>query len=351
MEDGKVCCNTINDIIESVALEETGIAHILNAEGEKIQKALELAQNVDDLLKINCSVQNTITNITNLECALFNKIKTIINVDCNDCPVVEKGCIIVKVCVCNTSQPLANISVKIYNQSSVLVGSGVTNTNGIYSLCALKNGVYTVVVKDLVTQQTQTFTATITNAEKEITIKTCFERPCENGIGLCVYDCKSKRPLANIDVKLYDSNNVLIDQKLTNSEGKYIKLGLAFGVYRLVVTNTKTGDFKEITVTLNSENRFVETEVCFNTCINNEVNIEGVVTDQYGKPLCNANVFAQGLGRQQTRTDKCGRYAIKNLKICNEFSIYAVCNNCSSVVYFNGNPTKKSYNYNIKIKI
>lgn len=32
----------ITDIIESVALEQTAISHILNAEGEKIQKVLEI---------------------------------------------------------------------------------------------------------------------------------------------------------------------------------------------------------------------------------------------------------------------------------------------------------------------
>lgn len=30
----------ISDIIESVALEQTGLSHILNAEGEKIQKVV-----------------------------------------------------------------------------------------------------------------------------------------------------------------------------------------------------------------------------------------------------------------------------------------------------------------------
>lgn len=35
-------CQAITDIIESVALEQTALSHILNAEGEKIQKVLEI---------------------------------------------------------------------------------------------------------------------------------------------------------------------------------------------------------------------------------------------------------------------------------------------------------------------
>ncbi|MEG1751671.1 MAG: hypothetical protein RR140_00580 [Clostridia bacterium] len=75
-----------NNVIESIALEETGLAHILNAEGEKLQKALELATCVDDLLKINCSVQSTIMDVTSLEIMLYNKLKTACCCDCCPCP-------------------------------------------------------------------------------------------------------------------------------------------------------------------------------------------------------------------------------------------------------------------------
>ncbi|MEG2454037.1 MAG: hypothetical protein RSB20_04145, partial [Clostridia bacterium] len=51
----------INDLIESVALEETGLSHILNAEGEKIQAFVAMpGVTPDQLLAVNASVQATI---------------------------------------------------------------------------------------------------------------------------------------------------------------------------------------------------------------------------------------------------------------------------------------------------
>lgn len=62
------------DVITSVALTETALAHILNAEGEKIQKALASTDNIDDLLAINHSINQTLINVTHLEHVLFAKL-------------------------------------------------------------------------------------------------------------------------------------------------------------------------------------------------------------------------------------------------------------------------------------
>lgn len=67
-------CNNIEDVIESVALMETALAHILNAEGEKIQKAVKIACNCCDLIKVNESVAKTISNATILEQLLVEKL-------------------------------------------------------------------------------------------------------------------------------------------------------------------------------------------------------------------------------------------------------------------------------------
>lgn len=66
-------CN-LCEIIESIALIETALAHILNAEGEKIQKAVKIACNCNDLICVNDSVAKTITNITMLEQILTEKL-------------------------------------------------------------------------------------------------------------------------------------------------------------------------------------------------------------------------------------------------------------------------------------
>ena len=66
----------ISDLIESVALQETGLSHILNAEGEKIQAIVALpGVTPDQLLAVNTSVQNTINAISRLEMILHSKLE------------------------------------------------------------------------------------------------------------------------------------------------------------------------------------------------------------------------------------------------------------------------------------
>lgn len=66
----------ISDIIESVALEQTALSHILNAEGEKIQKFLTLpAVTADQLLAVNASVDGMVKSIFRLETILHMKLE------------------------------------------------------------------------------------------------------------------------------------------------------------------------------------------------------------------------------------------------------------------------------------
>lgn len=64
----------ISDIIESIALQETGLSHILNAEGEKIQKIVATAETAEELLAVNSSVESMINAVTRLEMVLQGKL-------------------------------------------------------------------------------------------------------------------------------------------------------------------------------------------------------------------------------------------------------------------------------------
>lgn len=68
----------ITDIIESIALEETALSHILNAEGEKIQKVVATATTQDQLLAVNASVQSMVNAVTRLEMVLQAKLELLI---------------------------------------------------------------------------------------------------------------------------------------------------------------------------------------------------------------------------------------------------------------------------------
>lgn len=65
----------ITDIIQSIALEQTALGHIINAEGEKIQKAIALNLSDDEMIQINESVEDMIKSITTLEMVLQAKLE------------------------------------------------------------------------------------------------------------------------------------------------------------------------------------------------------------------------------------------------------------------------------------
>ncbi|XMB85929.1 hypothetical protein RJG79_11075 [Mycoplasmatota bacterium WC44] len=68
----------IADVIESIALEEVGLAHVINAEGEKIQKGVEIACTVDELVKVNMSVNQTLKNVSKIQMLLQFKLEEIL---------------------------------------------------------------------------------------------------------------------------------------------------------------------------------------------------------------------------------------------------------------------------------
>lgn len=71
---GKRACA---DIIESIALQEAALAHILNAEGEKLQKIISEESDPCAILKTNESVQKTIVYATHLEQLLYDKLESV----------------------------------------------------------------------------------------------------------------------------------------------------------------------------------------------------------------------------------------------------------------------------------
>ena len=81
------CC-AASSLLQSSALEETAISHILNAEGEKLQKAISLSCDLKDLIEINKAVGDMVDKLTTLETILKTKldfIKPILD-DCDKKP-------------------------------------------------------------------------------------------------------------------------------------------------------------------------------------------------------------------------------------------------------------------------
>ncbi len=79
-------CQAVTDIIESVALEQTALSHILNAEGEKLQAVIAFDETkTEDLLKVNKSVQSMVNAIARLELILQSKLELFSDCLCEEC--------------------------------------------------------------------------------------------------------------------------------------------------------------------------------------------------------------------------------------------------------------------------
>lgn len=78
-------CQAITDIITSVALEQTALSHIINAEGEKIQKIVASSQSAEEMLAVNKSVRDMVGSITRLEMVLQGKLELFEDCLCDEC--------------------------------------------------------------------------------------------------------------------------------------------------------------------------------------------------------------------------------------------------------------------------
>ena len=70
----------VTDLLESIALEETALSHMPNAEGEKLQTLL--AQEPAEccrIVEVNESVVNMVSAVSNLELILKDKLELVAN--------------------------------------------------------------------------------------------------------------------------------------------------------------------------------------------------------------------------------------------------------------------------------
>ena len=74
---------SVGNIIESIALEESAIAHILNAESEKLQTIINMSDvSAQQLLAANKSVKNAVDTVIQLENALLSKLNIFSDMIC-----------------------------------------------------------------------------------------------------------------------------------------------------------------------------------------------------------------------------------------------------------------------------
>lgn len=84
--------DVLNIIITSIAMEELSLAHILNAEGEKLQYVLGTLGNknpgeitICDIMAVNKSIQKTLKEVIKTELLLELKLEDVIELEENGC--------------------------------------------------------------------------------------------------------------------------------------------------------------------------------------------------------------------------------------------------------------------------
>jgi hypothetical protein len=80
----------INLLLTSIAIEELSLAHIMNAEGEKIQKAINDGH-MDTIIDVDKGVERILKDVIKKEMLLEFKFENILDL-CKECPEHPGDC-------------------------------------------------------------------------------------------------------------------------------------------------------------------------------------------------------------------------------------------------------------------
>ena len=83
------CPADCTNVMESIARVENAIAHVLHAEGEKLQKVLAQTEELDQILCVNDHVRQTLVQATHLEQVLYEKLR--LAAACGSCPDAKEA--------------------------------------------------------------------------------------------------------------------------------------------------------------------------------------------------------------------------------------------------------------------
>ncbi|MFI2855971.1 hypothetical protein ACH6EH_02400 [Paenibacillus sp. JSM ZJ436] len=83
----------INLLLSSIALEEIGLSHIINAEGEKIQRFVkDHCVDLEDILRINRSVELMLRNVIKNQMLLQFKLEDVMQLDLKEHTDYDDDC-------------------------------------------------------------------------------------------------------------------------------------------------------------------------------------------------------------------------------------------------------------------
>lgn len=74
-----------NEISRNISLTQLSIAHILNEAGDNLHKAVDVSDNICDLLDANDATICTIQYVTTLQKSLYQQLQQIFEHTCDHC--------------------------------------------------------------------------------------------------------------------------------------------------------------------------------------------------------------------------------------------------------------------------
>lgn len=132
---------SITDLIESVALQEAALSHILNAEGEKLQAFVKLLEdesteiNPEMMLDVNNSVTDLVTAVSSVESHLQAKLALFAEYARISFYFMKK--------TSNGDYPLADAVFEL-NRDNSPIATAVSDMNGVVLFHDIPAGVYTL---------------------------------------------------------------------------------------------------------------------------------------------------------------------------------------------------------------
>lgn len=283
---------TDNLFINSIAVDENGNYQFMNlAPGMYIIKAVAQNYAVSQAGVTVISAQTPIVNLT-----------------INPNPAQIQGMI-----QSNAGDPIVNATVKIIDAGETIIGIGLTNQEGRYSIGSIPPGSYSVIATAPKFQSEQR--GIFVNANQSVTNFDFILQSNPGAISAQVTDEMTENPLAGATVLIRNSQDVLIASTVTSPFGNVIVSGLKEGNYTVAATVTNYAT--EITGVIVRSDEITGANISLTSTVGS---INGTVVDENQNPVIGANIQVRllngtGISLQSFLANPDGTFVIQGLAL------------------------------------
>ncbi|PWV92502.1 carboxypeptidase family protein [Paenibacillus cellulosilyticus] len=203
--------------------------------------------------------------------------------------------------------PLPNTSVTIVDGSGSVVGNGVTDGSGQYTVPSVSGGERTIVASNPSRQTTVVFTPITQSSNQQVNLVLVGIPLTIQGI---VTDNVFQSPVAGAIVNVLDQeSNTVLATVFTSGDGSFTARGLAAGTYTVTASAQRLGSVARSAAAGAGNSGSLSLSAAFGT-------LTGTIRDAAGKPLYRALVEIVASGGELVRqviSNAAGSYIVTNL--------------------------------------